>query len=59
MLMTTIIPGMAMPSNFQNVIYDPGNLKFWVANAGGPEHRAAEQPYSFFNFRKELTEFRR
>jgi isopenicillin-N N-acyltransferase-like protein len=57
-LMTKAIPKMAMPSNFQNVIYDPVNLKFWVANAKSPEKRAAEQPYTAFDLKHGLEEFR-
>lgn len=50
MLQSEIIPKMAMPSNFQNVIYDPVHLQFWVANAKSTRERAAEQPYTFFDF---------
>jgi isopenicillin-N N-acyltransferase like protein len=45
-----IIPEIAMKSNFQNVIYDPKNLTLWVNNAAGPKERAAEQPYTAFDF---------
>ncbi len=57
MLMNDVIPKMAMPSNFQNVIYDPVNLKFWVSNAKSPEERAAEQPYTFFDLKSALSAF--
>lgn len=53
-LVRDIIPKIAMPSNFQNVIYDPVNLSFWVANAKSPEERAAEQPYTFFDLKAAL-----
>lgn len=56
-LMESVIPKMAMPSNFQNVIYDPVNLGFWVANAKSPKERAAEQPYTFFDLKAALREF--
>lgn len=57
MLMKDVIPQIAMPSNFQNVIYDPVNLRFWVANAASASERAAEQPYTYFNLRSALTKF--
>ncbi len=57
-LQTELIPKFAMPSNFQNVIYDPGHLKFWVANARNSSERAAEQPYLEFDFGQELAKFR-
>lgn len=53
-LMKEIIPKIAMPSNFQNVIYDPTNLKFWVSNAKSKNEWAASQPYTFFNFAEAL-----
>ena len=49
-IMQEVIPFIAMPSNFQNVVYDPKGLKFWFNNARGPKDRAAEQPYTFFDF---------
>ena len=58
LLMNEIIPQFAMPSNFQNVVYDPVHLKFWVANAKSSSERAAEQPYTEFNFAEELARFR-
>jgi len=54
LLMKDIIPKLAMPSNFQNVIYDPTNLQVWVANAKSHDERAAEQPYTFFDFKEAL-----
>ncbi|MCO6431612.1 MAG: hypothetical protein J5J00_12185 [Deltaproteobacteria bacterium] len=57
LLMDSIIPEIAMPNNFQNVIYDPAALSFWVNNAASPEERAAEQPYTYFDFRQALREF--
>jgi len=56
MLMKDVIPNIAMPSNFQNVIYDPKNLRFWVTNAKSRSEWAAAQPYSFFDFKKALKE---
>lgn len=53
-----IIPKMVMPSNFQNVIYEPGNLKFWVANAKSKTERAADQPYTYFDFGAGLRAFK-
>ena len=58
LFMQTIIPTIAMKSNFQNVVYDPAGLQFWVNNALSKEQRAAEQPYTFFDFGKALKEFR-
>jgi len=56
-IMRDVIPFIAMPSNFQNVLYSPSDLQFWFANAKGPKERAAEQPYSFYDFAKGLKEF--
>jgi hypothetical protein len=56
--MKDIIPFIAMPSNFQNVVYEPPNLQIWFNNAHGPKERVAEQPYTYFNFKKALAEFR-
>lgn len=53
-----IIPHMVMPSNFQNVIYEPGKLRFWVANAKSKTERAAEQQYTFYDFGAGLKAFR-
>lgn len=49
-LMKDIIPGLAMKSNFQDVIYDPVNLKFWVSNAPDKDSRAADAEYTEFDF---------
>jgi len=57
-LMKEMIPKFAMASNFQNVIYDPRALSGWVANAKNATERAAEQPYTYFDFGKILAEFR-
>jgi isopenicillin-N N-acyltransferase like protein len=51
-----IIPQIAMHSNFQNVIYDPKNLRLWVNNAASADERSAEQPYTYFDFGKFLIE---
>ena len=58
LLMKEIIPQIAMPSNFQNVIYDPVKLSFWVSNAKSRSEWAASQPYTFFNFGKALGEYK-
>lgn len=58
MLMTEMIPPMAMKSNFQNVIYEPALLRFWVANAKNSEERAAEQPYTPFDLDAGLKRYR-
>jgi isopenicillin-N N-acyltransferase-like protein len=57
-IMKDIIPFIAMPSNFQNVVYEPRGLQVWFNNARGPKERAAEQPYTYFNFKRALDEFR-
>jgi hypothetical protein len=57
LIMKDIIPEIAMPSNFQNVIYDPHDLQFWFNNAKNPKSRAAEQPYTYFNLGKALSDF--
>ena len=54
LLMQTIIPQIAMGGNFQNVIYDPVDLKFWVAYAPDVKSRAAEQRYTFFDLGQAL-----
>ncbi len=54
-LMNDIIPTIAMASNFQNVIYKPQDLQFWVSNAASKTKRAAEQPYTFFDFGQALN----
>jgi hypothetical protein len=46
-----------MPSNFQNVLYSPNDLSFWFTNAAGPKARAAEQPYTFYDFKSGLRSF--
>lgn len=56
-IMKEIIPKIAMPSNFQNVVYDPAGLKFWVNNAGSQTERAAERPFTYFDFGRVLTEY--
>ena len=57
MIMTEVIPYIAMKSNFHNVLYAPESLSFWVNNAANKEERAAEQPFSFFDFGKALKEY--
>lgn len=58
LLMSEIIPKMVMPSNFQDVVYDPVHLRFWVAYARASDERAADQLYTFFDFGKGLEQFR-
>jgi isopenicillin-N N-acyltransferase like protein len=55
-LMTNIVPKIALASNFQNVIYDPKNLKFWVSNALSREEPAYSQPYTEFNLKEYLQQ---
>lgn len=57
--MRTLIPQIAMKSNFQNVIYSPQDLSLWVSNAKSKDERAAEQPYTYFNFAAALAQFKR
>jgi hypothetical protein len=57
-IMNEVIPFIAMPSNFQNVVYEPKNLKLWFNNARGPKESAAGQPYTYFDLKKALVEFR-
>ena len=59
LLMNTIIPQIIMKSNFQNVIYSPTDLQFWVSNAQNKDSLAADAPYSFFDFKKALDDYRR
>ena len=56
-IMKEVIPYIAMPSNFQNVLYSPNDLSFWFTNAAGPKARAAEQPYTFYDFKAGLKSF--
>ena len=56
-MMKDIIPQIVMPSNFQNVVYQPGQLRFWVSNAADKFSRAAEAPYTLFDFGAGLKEF--
>lgn len=55
LLMEKIVPDIAMHSNFQNVIYSPQDLTFWVNNAPSRKERAAEQPYTFFDLKRALA----
>ncbi len=55
-IMKKIIPRIAMDSNLQSVVYDPGNLKFWVANAKGPTGRACDQKYVVFDLAKAIKD---
>jgi hypothetical protein len=48
-IMRDIVPAIAMPSNFQNVIYDPAGLQFWVSNAKSSDENAARQPFTHFD----------
>jgi hypothetical protein len=57
-IMKDVIPVIAMPSNFQNVLYEPRGLQIWFNNAKGPKLRAAEQPYTYFNLREALAGFK-
>ncbi len=56
-IMKDVIPFIAMPSNFQNVIYEPKGLQLWFNNAKGPKESAAGQPYTAFNLKKALADF--
>ncbi len=57
LFMEKIIPEIAMPSNFQNVVYSPTDLRFWVNNAKSKKARAAEQPYTYFDLKEALSQF--
>ena len=48
---------MAMKSNFQNVIYDPKYLRFWVNNDESRTVGAHRQPYTFFDFGSALLQY--
>jgi hypothetical protein len=56
-IMKQIVPAIAMPSNFQNVVYDPQGLQFWVNNAKSGKINAAEQPFTHFDFGAALKGF--
>ena len=57
LLMEKVIPELVMKSNFQNVVYDPVNLHFWVSNSSHKGSRASEEPYTFFDFQESLSQF--
>lgn len=57
LLMEKIIPEVVMKSNFQNVVYDPADLKFWVSYATHSGQKASEAPYTFFDFGEALKTF--
>ena len=57
LLMKELIPKFAMRSNFQDVVYDPVKLQFWVANAKSATERAAEQQYTHFDLKGALQSF--
>jgi hypothetical protein len=48
-----------MPSNFQNVVYEPKGLQFWVNNAKNKDVSAATQPFTHFDLGAALKEFQR
>jgi len=56
LMMEKINCNIAMECNLQCIVYDPKNLRFWVANAEG-KNRACEQNYIFFDFGKALETF--
>jgi isopenicillin-N N-acyltransferase like protein len=58
LLMQEIIPKMVMKSNFQNILYLPEELKFWVNNAKDRKTSAQNQPYTLFDFGAALAQFR-
>ena len=58
LFMEKLIPKMVMKSNFQNVVYDPKRLQFWVNNARSRSISAKHEPYSKFEFGKQLREYR-
>ena len=53
-IMKKIIPEIAMESNLQSVVYEPADLKLWVANAKGTTIRACDRDYVPFDFGKAL-----
>jgi isopenicillin-N N-acyltransferase-like protein len=57
LLIDTIIPRLALKGNFHNVIYQPEDLKLWVANGRGKDAPAYQQPYTYFDFKQALASF--
>ncbi|MCB0354179.1 MAG: hypothetical protein KDD64_11660 [Bdellovibrionales bacterium] len=57
-LMDKIIPEVVMKSNFQNVVYDPADLQFWVSYAANRESVASSGPYTKFSLAEPLKTFR-
>lgn len=56
-LQKEVIPSFVMDSNFQNVIYEPNKLKFWVNNAPERGKKAASEPYTEFDLSAALAGF--
>jgi hypothetical protein len=54
-LKSELIPSFAMPSNFQNVIYLPENLTFWVNYAANSKTPAHKSNFTFFDLGKALN----
>jgi len=55
MVIKDIIPKIAMPSNFQNVVYDPVNLRMWISNARDSKSRAADGAYTLFDLKAAIA----
>ena len=57
LFMEELIPYFAMESNFQNVIYEPNELRFWVSNAQSSRIKATEGPYTKFDLKAAFKSF--
>ena len=58
-LQKEIIPSIVMESNFQNVIYEPGKLKFWVSNAKDRSSKASYGEYTMFDLGEAAANFKK
>ncbi len=59
LLMQDVIPQIAMKSNFQNIVYQPKTLQFWVSNAASRDQPAWTQPYTYFDFGSALESYQK
>lgn len=54
-ILHTIVPEVVLKGNFQNVLYDPVGLRFWVSYASTPGRKASDEPYTLFDFGAALS----
>jgi hypothetical protein len=54
-LIKKVIPEIVMDSNFQNVVYEPDKLNFWVSYAKDAKSKASSGEYSFISLKDLLN----